>query len=68
MSNCTFCLESVFICFVSFSAQIAIISFEPINQLIFVMLLCGLFEVQTECLKGYVTMGIRPIVFLGTKN
>jgi hypothetical protein len=45
-------LHFVFIGFVSFSVQTAIISLNSVNQLIFVMVKCGvLFEVRTEFLN-----------------
>jgi hypothetical protein len=46
-------LHFVFIGFVRFSLQTAIISLNSINQLIFVMVKCGvLFEVRTEFLNN----------------
>jgi D-alanyl-lipoteichoic acid acyltransferase DltB (MBOAT superfamily) len=46
-------LHFVFIGFVGFSLQTAIISLNSVNQLIFVMVKCGvLFEVRTEFLNN----------------
>jgi hypothetical protein len=45
-------LHFVFIGFARFSLQTAIISLNSVNQLIFVMVKCVLFEVRTEFLNN----------------